>query len=140
MGQQCQVVGLDGIVHGREDFKMEIKLPIFIIEGDDIAIYKTLNDARNNLEISDVSQGIYKGYDAEGYPIRISVENKGIILAHSGAASEIDILKAKLKNYLEWMGDKYEKSGDCDVSYLLIRIQALKFRRLKKWWRALRGM
>lgn len=52
-----------------------IKLPICIAEGYDIFLYKTIEKAQVDLEVIDVNDKIYKGYDAEGRLLYISARN-----------------------------------------------------------------
>lgn len=65
----------------KKDFNMKMEFPIFIVEGFDVSIHKTLKDAVSQLEVIDVKDKIYDGYDACGRRLDIDVIKGRIVIS-----------------------------------------------------------
>ena len=94
---------------------MTIELPIFIVEGNDVGIYKTLEKAINHLEPIDVKNKIYDGYDASGRKLKIDVLNNRIVVTLAEEKpTHAKVLETILRNYLRSMDalSNDEKSSD----------------------------
>jgi hypothetical protein len=53
-----------------------IRPPVFVVEGEDVAVYDCLEDAMTALEGVDVEDGLYSVYDADGR--RIALKGVGV--------------------------------------------------------------
>jgi hypothetical protein len=52
----------------------DIQPPVFVIEGGDVSVYESLEDATNGLEGVDVADGIYTLFDSVGKRIRLRAD------------------------------------------------------------------
>ena len=50
------------------------KPPVFVIDGLDVGVFKSVEDAVLQLEPIDVNRGEYSAYDAEGRLLRLAVD------------------------------------------------------------------
>ncbi|MPZ69618.1 MAG: hypothetical protein GEU71_08820 [Actinobacteria bacterium] len=80
--------------------------PIFIIEGHDVGIFASVEAAQNQLEPTDVSDAVYKGYDAEGRRLKITTDgqNTVIAIADSEPLAALE-LERELRRFLIDAGD-----------------------------------
>jgi hypothetical protein len=48
--------------------------PIILVEGHDVAIFESLEDACAHVELPDIKENVYRAYDAEGRLLSLEVE------------------------------------------------------------------
>lgn len=110
-----------------------MKLPIVIVEGRDVGIFRTVGDAERKLEAIDVKKQIFKGYDAEGRRLHLSTYEdlrhwlfgmvcQSIELVAIESESEPtaqDELKEILTRYLADIGRPLENSHNKSLSELI---------------------
>ncbi len=80
---------------------INIKLPVFIIEGLDITVYSTIFDACQAVEPIDVQDNVYTCFDAEGQVLQLITDGKAITLLSNDKydASRLRILLAERLQY-----------------------------------------
>lgn len=87
---------------------MHIELPIFIVEGHDVAVFQTLEKAEGHIESIDVKNNIYDGYDSSGQRLKFDVHKNNIVI---GLDEEIPcdakVLEKILRDYLKSIDASY---------------------------------
>lgn len=98
--------------------------PIVVIEGKDVRVFRTVDEAARAVEGPDVLEGIYEAYDATG--VRIELASDGDPVDYSAAVSlsvpavpevEAARLCRLLLQYLEARGSTV--AADASVALLL---------------------
>ena len=97
--------------------------PIFIIDGEDVSIYKSVQDAAFHLEPIDVRNGEYVAYDSKGNLLRLETtqdDNSPIVIsfAEEGLA-HVKALEVTLRGYLKAMGEQVNIDPPYDLSCLV---------------------
>jgi len=112
---------------------------IFIIEGNDIASYASIEDAQLDLEVIDVEDDIYVGYDHEGRLLKLGVDGKKkrlVITLAENKPSHAKELEALIRTYLEQVGEPVPNDPAYDLPYL-IKVWN-EFLGNQRWWKRLR--
>ena len=106
--------------HGRRVSKQQSIPPIFVIDGLDVGVFKSIEEAVLQLEPLDVDRGEYSAYDAQGRLLKLVVDGARVTaqLAES-EASHARELSALLREFLEAMGELNETDPECDLRYLV---------------------
>ncbi len=100
----------------------EISLPIYVIEGQDVGVYLSVEKAERHLEAIDVRSQIYVGFDARGQPLLIRSEANDVRIAIDGEKDpDPDALAAILRRYLIRVGEP-EASALTDRLDLLVQL------------------
>ena len=70
---------------------MALVPPVFVFEGIDLFLFKTLEDAALKIESVDVADEVYEGFDSVGHRITLSARNekKGSIVIIPGEVSAV---------------------------------------------------
>jgi hypothetical protein len=79
----------------------------FIIEGNDVGVYPSINDAQRNLEAIDVIHSEYLGFDSEGRQLSLAVDSKKRVIikfAEEHPTHQKD-LEAILRKFLVAIGE-----------------------------------
>jgi len=94
--------------------------PIFIIDGLDVGVFASLDEALLQLESIDVKTGEYSSYDAEGRRIQLTVDGDKVI-GHLAAPTSTHAheLSAALREFLKAMGESNAEDADCDLQCLV---------------------
>lgn len=93
-----------------------IKTPVIIDENGDISFYATCSGAESRLEVIDVMNNIYVGYDAAGHLLAITPLNRNsvrIMLAEH-EPNHANELVDKLKKFLKQVGQSVNEGADLD--------------------------
>ena len=101
-----------------------MKLPLFIIEGQDVSIYKSVKNAECALEAIDIHDGVYHGYDSDGVELIFSTTqstrdtlfskrlNVELVTIEASSKKDIDKLYNTLNNFLTEIGHSPVKDSD----------------------------
>lgn len=117
--------------------------PIFIIDGHDVAIFASIEEAQLHLEPIDVKNQQCVAFDAEGRLLRIEVEH-GRIKAQleEKESTHRGDLEAALRQYLRELKDPAGEDQRCDLPYLvqachkyIYRASTLTDLLTKDWWK-----
>ena len=83
-----------------------MKLPLIAIEHGDVSVFSTETDAARYLEVTDIRNGEYDFFDADGYVVQAVVDSKGNIsfALHSPPVLSAETLKPKLVGFLNAVG------------------------------------
>jgi hypothetical protein len=94
--------------------------PVFVIDGLDVGVFKSIEDAVLQLEPVDVNRGEYSAYDGEGRSLRLAVDGSKVT-AHlaEAKASHADELSVALREFLKAMGEKTADDPGCDLPCLV---------------------
>ncbi len=83
---------------------MKISYPIFILATDDhsISIVEKQNQL-NQFEYQDINSGLYKGWDSNGYPVKLICKSilSEIIVEFSSESPELNKLKNSVIQYVK---------------------------------------
>lgn len=94
----------------------EIIFPIFVIEGEDIAIFPSLRDLQIQLEPIDIKNNVYISYDAKGRLLKIETDGKHItVLTTEKKPMHVSDLEISLRKYLIAMKEPMAKEIACDL-------------------------
>jgi hypothetical protein len=105
---------------GKGPLKRQPKPPIFAVDGLDVAVYATTQDAFLHLEPSDVEDGSERIYDAEGRLVLI--ETDGTKITGGSCADEpshADELTLALRGFLAMMNEPQADDPTCDLPCLV---------------------
>ena len=110
------------------------KPPVFVIDGLDVGVFKSVEDAVLQLEPIDVNRGEYSAYDAEGRLLRLAVDGAKIT-AHLAETepSHVDELSAALRGFLKAMGIMTVDDPECDLRCLVEASQQFIYSPPKLW-------
>lgn len=94
--------------------------PLFIVEGQDLGIFSSVEDAQDHLEPPDIAGGAYVGYDGRGRRLEIETDGRhtSISLAEFQPSSAEE-LEARLRHFLTYAGEDRAKNTDCDLPCLI---------------------
>ena len=83
---------------------MELKYPIFILSKDDLTI-RMINSPKELdwYEEIDIKEGLYNGWDINGYPIELYMDGKKVALKFTSLQSSPTELKEAILNYARIM-------------------------------------
>lgn len=115
------------------------KHTIFIVEGNDIASYASIEDAQQDLEIIDVEDDIYVGYDYRGRLLKLSVDGKKkhvVITLAEDKPTHRKELETAIRRYLEQVGEPVLNDPAHDLPYF-IKVWN-EFLENQSWWKRLR--
>ena len=97
----------------------EITLPIFVVEGKDIMVLKSITDLRRHIEIVDIENNVYTTFDARGRSLKLDVEKGKIILVPcESTPMHAEQLETILSKYLRAIGDP-EARDECNLGKLV---------------------
>ena len=101
-----------------------IKHTIFIADkkGNDVSFYASIEDAQLDLEVIDVENGEYVGYDHEGRLLKLDVDGKKkrvVITLAEDKPSHAKELEAVIRTYLELVGEPFANDPAYDLPYLV---------------------
>lgn len=96
-----------------------IKPPIIIAEGWDVQLYDSVADAELNLEHIDVTDKIYKSYDAEGRLLEISTNGKQVFIC---AAEDNPSHAGELQTFLREFLKKVDGDADLGINCTLPKL------------------
>jgi len=96
------------------------KPPIFVIDGLDVGIFASIEDAVLQLEASDIKRGEYATYDAHGRLLELTVDGERI-LAHLSEhePDHAEELSEALREFLKAMGVSSAADPNCDLPCLV---------------------
>lgn len=98
----------------------KIILPIFVIEGEDVIIFNSLEDVQSQLEPIDVRNNIFISYDAEGKLVKIETDGRYInVKLVEEEPMHVAELEALLRNYLIAMKEPEAEEATCDLQCLV---------------------
>lgn len=93
---------------------------IFVVEGDDVGIFESVEHAQNHLEPVDVKDGIYEGYDGLGRLLRITTDGRDTFIELAqDEPSDITALETTLRTYLVHVGEKRAAQAGCNLPCLV---------------------
>lgn len=99
---------------------MHIATPIYLIEGRDIAIFQTVEDAQAELEPALVRQQSDVGFDARGQRLAIESDERTVLISlDEHAEADPKALAERLRRYLIAVGEKRAGEEDCDLPCLV---------------------
>jgi hypothetical protein len=94
--------------------------PIFVIEGRDVTIFESLEDAQLQVEPIDVLEGVYVAYDAEGRILRMVVEGDQVkVRLGEDEPTHAEELSRILKDYLKELGELTNEESTHELSRLV---------------------
>lgn len=101
-----------------------IEHTIFIADknGNDVSSYASIEDAQLNLEVIDVENDEYVGYDHEGRLLKLDVNGKKkrvVITLDEDKPSHAKELEAVIRTYLEQVGESFPNDPAYDLPYLV---------------------
>lgn len=79
---------------------METVSPIFAVEGGDVYVFMTKEEAEAYLEAVDVNDGVYRVYDATGTGVTVRVHGNRIELSETANLDGSDQLMRAIQAYL----------------------------------------
>jgi hypothetical protein len=99
---------------------MPLKLPVFVVEGNDLSVYNTLKRVQNQLEPQDVLKQVYEGYDAEGRLLSLKVERRRVVISLAEEnPTHTKTLENAIRNYLRAANDPLGDDESCDLNCLV---------------------
>jgi len=99
---------------------MPLKLPVFIVEGNDLSVYSTLERAQNQLEPHDVLNLVYEGYDAEGRLLSLKVDKRRVVISLAEEnPTHAKTLENAIRNYLRATNNPLGDDESCDLNCLV---------------------
>jgi len=105
---------------GEGILKQNPRPPIFIIDGEDVGIFSSLDDALLQLEAIDVLHGEYTAYDADGNLLELSVDGERIVAKlPQSEPCRAEQLSTALRQFLDHMGVTRATDPACDLSCLV---------------------
>jgi hypothetical protein len=94
--------------------------PIFVIEGLDVGVYASVQDAMLHLEPIDVADKIYKGFDAEGRKLKIETDGvKVLIFTDEQEPVHANELEALLRDFLKAKSEAAGSDSTCNLPSLV---------------------
>ena len=99
-----------------------IKLPIFIADkgGFDMGVFVSIQEAQLQLEVIDVDNDEYVGYDAEGRLLRIETErDKVMISLAEDEPSHSRELEVAIRDYLKAVNEPLGSDPICSLASLV---------------------
>jgi len=105
---------------GEGPLKRHPKPPIFAVDGLDVAVYATLQDAFLHLEPIDVEENSEMLYDAEGR--RVLVETDGLKITGGWSEEEpshVKDLTLALRGFLSAMSEPEASDPNCELPCLV---------------------
>lgn len=97
--------------------------PIFVIEGNDVGVYRGVADAERDIEPPDVEAGTYEGFDSIGRRLLLSTDGPYTrISLREPEVSEPLVLESKLRYYLTYLGEEAASDSHCDLGALPSRV------------------
>ena len=115
------------VVGPHEVSESTVSYPLFVAEGLDLSLFRSIPEAERGLEGVDVADGIYRGFDAEGRTLKLEARGvrKGhftveigtvhISLAESRPAHAGE-LQQLLRDHLEAFGEHVESSAELNTA------------------------
>ena len=94
--------------------------PIFVVDGLDVGVFASVDDAVLQLEAVDVKQDEYFSYDGEGRLLRLIADGDRVTaqLAET-EPSHAEELSTILRDFLKEMGVKGVEDSSCDFQCLV---------------------
>ena len=98
----------------------EAKPPVFVIDGNDVSIHSSLEDAALLLEATDVKRNLYVGYDSEGRLVRFESDRQRVkaSLAEENPLHARELEEA-LRKYLRAMDVPEGNDSECNLPCLV---------------------
>ena len=101
-----------------------IRYPIYVIDGDDLAVYNTPDEHRNELEAYDVEHFGFL-FDSDGRVLTASeAGDDRVTISDSGAEPQPEWLRQTLMHLLRRRGQEW--SNDAPLESLIIAAQATR--------------
>lgn len=98
----------------------EAQTPIFVIEGNDVGVYRSRADAERDIEPNHVKEGIYEAFDARGRRLKLAAAgHRTVIDLPKPYEQDPDLLAAKLRYYLAYIKDPAGDDPTCDLRCLI---------------------
>lgn len=92
--------------------------PIFLIEGEDVGIFTSVQRAENHIEPADVDVG--EAFDARGQRLRVTTDGvRTFIDLAEKDASDLSYFERVLRQYLTAIGEKRADQQACDFNCLI---------------------
>ncbi len=105
---------------GKRILMNTITLPIFVVEGNDVMIFPSIEDIQIQLEPIHIKDNIHISYDAEGRLLKLVTDGRDInILPAEEDPSHAAELEGLLRNYLIAINEPMAKEITCDLSCLV---------------------
>jgi hypothetical protein len=99
---------------------LRITTPIYLIEGRDVAIFETVEDAQAELEPVLVRRQSDVGFDATGRPLVIESDARTVLISlNESAKADPQALAERLRRYLVAIGEKRAGEEECDLPCLV---------------------
>lgn len=119
---------------GEGVLRSKLTPPIFVIDGLDVGVFKSIEDAVLQLEPVDVNRGDYAAYDAEGRLLRLAVDGLKVT-AHpvESEASHAKELSVALSEFLRAMGVMTDDDSEYDLRELVEASRKFMYSPPKLW-------
>ena len=94
--------------------------PVFIVDGEDVGVFASLEEALLQLEPRDVTNQEYTGYDSEGRLLRLETDGERVsaYLAEDEPIHALQ-LETALRCFLRAMNEPSANDPKCDLSCLV---------------------
>ncbi|MEW6609295.1 MAG: hypothetical protein AB1414_17940 [bacterium] len=86
---------------------MAITYPVFLIDRDKwMYKFNSINELRGYIELIDVEDNEYKGWDINGFPLDLVIDNREIQIKQIDNDSQIEELRNSILNYTKLFNPK----------------------------------
>lgn len=94
--------------------------PVFIVDGNDLIVHSTFDEATHWLEPADISTNDYSVYDSEGRLLHIEPDGDKVkILLAEEVPRHASELEDALRRYLRTTGSALGEDSNCDLKCLV---------------------
>ncbi len=95
---------LDSLSTPSEPVQVVVTEPVFVIEGRDVSLFRTISDAERGLEAQDVSQGLFRLFDSHGRELTLTVEFGSVRVMPEPGANNASYLRDSLEFFFRFCG------------------------------------
>lgn len=95
--------------------------PIFAVEGDDVHLFMTKDEAEAYLEAADVQDGVYRVYDAVGMIMPVLLHGNRVMLGETTNRDGSDHLMRAIHAYLLAVPQERRLLQDADIPQVTLK-------------------
>ena len=92
--------------------------PFIVVEGRDVSMFPSLADLTGWVEATDVRDGIYQAFDAQGRVIELAAKSDVSAVTAKAGEPAIERLRSLLIDYVVWVGPERVGVTDPEITTL----------------------
>lgn len=106
--------------------------PFFAVDGGDVMMFYTREEAERYLEVADVRDSVYELFTSDGTSLRMTVAKSRVVVTDEALGEEPQHLADVLRRFLLSVPERRRAMDDAAVSQADLRTLAAEFTRIER--------